>query len=170
MLSTYDKLLRSSIIADDSEAIVALLEPRIANDLATESECLLCGVLLMSPPFLDEAGALRIFNNLMDGPRCFEAAVWAGYAFGVLALEVGRDFEYVLKENTQSTVAAHVLSLVSSMDENYSLAINENKRSRSLQLFYFNIIEGLRIDPDMRKSEKERLWGIACDLIIDKSV
>jgi len=88
MASTFAESLRCAIQADDNIAVVTLLEPKVKDGTATENEKLLCGVLLLMPPFADYEVAASIFCGLLKGDRSFEAAVWDVRLLAGLTLSV----------------------------------------------------------------------------------
>ena len=169
MTSTFAESLRRAIEEDDSKATVALLEPRMHDGAATESESLLCGVLLLLPPLADYEAAANIFSGLLDGERRFEAAVWDAYRFAVLLPTGDRPFEAVLRLAPWSAVAAHMLSKVADMCGDMPLALAENRRSRALRLFPFNLIHALRLESGRKMDERREYWRTACDLFVSRS-
>ncbi len=169
MSSTSAESLSRAIFSRDNVAVVNIIERRIIDDTATEGERLLCGVMLLMPPLADYEAASNIFSNMLNGPRRLEAAIWDAYRFAVLMPDEPRSFMPVLRSSPQSAVAAHMMSKVALMSDDAKLALNENRRSRSLRLFPFNIFEGLRIDSVIGANERDNLWRTACDLIFDKS-
>jgi hypothetical protein len=168
MSSTYAESLRTAIQEDDSEAVVALLEPRVSDGTATEGEALLCGVLLLMPPLADYEAAAIVFRGQLKGERRFEGAVWDAYRFAVLLPDGDRSFEGALHSMPQSAVSAHMLSLVAGACGDMDLALNENRRSRALRLFPFNIIEALKQEPGLDASARGELWRNACDLMVSR--
>lgn len=169
MSSIFADSLRRAIEAADNSATVALLETRLKEGTATDSEQLLCGILLLMPPLADYEAAASVFAGLFNGDRGFEAAVWDAYRFAVLLPDGSRPFEAMLRSSSWSAVAAHMLSMVALADNDVALAVAENRRSRSLRLFPFNIIEAFKHDPELQKHERGDLWQSACDLIISRS-
>lgn len=169
MSSTFAESLRRAIEVADNAATVALLEPRVKDGTATESEGLLCGVLLLMPPLADYEAAASIFSGLLNGDRCFEAAVWDAYRFAVLLPDGEQSFEEVLRSSSGSAVAAHMLSMVAAASDDMSLALAESRRSRALRPFPFNIVEALKWEPGLQANARSDLWQIACDLIVSRS-
>lgn len=169
MLSTFAESLRRAIEVADGAATVAILEPRVKDGTATESERLLCGVLLLMPPLADYDAAASIFSGLLNGGRAFEAAVWDAYRFAVLLPDGDRSFEELLRSSSWSAVAAHMLSMVAAACDDISLALIENRRSRALRPFPFNIAEALKREPGLQASARSDLWQSACDLIVSRS-
>lgn len=169
MSQTFAESLCCAIKAADNAAVVALLEPRVNDGTATESESLLCGVLLLMPPFADYEAAASIFGGLLSGERGFDAAVWDAYRFAVLLPDGDRSFEVLLRSSSRSAVAAHMLSMVAAACDDVELALVENRRSRALQLFPFNVIEALKLEPGLQGDARSDLWQSACDLIVSRS-
>lgn len=169
MSSDFADLLQQAIKTSDSEALVALIEPRIKEGTATESESLLCGVTNMMPPFADPEAASAIFCRQLQGDRAFEAAVWDAYRFAVLMPDKNRSFERVLKVDTQSSIGAHMRSMVAYAGGDLTTAISENRKSRARRLFPFNILDALQLEPALLRDERRRLWLTACDLIRSRS-
>jgi hypothetical protein len=108
--STFADSLREALEANDSEAVVHLLEPRVADGTASDNEALLCGALLLMPPLAEYEAAANVFRRLLAGARAFEAAVWDAYRFAVLMPSGDHSFEQVLRSSARSSVAAHMLS------------------------------------------------------------
>jgi hypothetical protein len=169
MSSTYADSLRSAIESDDSESAVELLEPRVKEGTASESEKLLCGVLLLLPPLADYEAAARVFADMLTGIRAFDAAVWDAYRFSVLMPDGDRRFESILRDFRRSAVAAHMLSATAAASNDDEEALRQNRLSRQLRLFPFNIVEALRRDTEMAPATRDRLWRIATDLVISRS-
>jgi hypothetical protein len=169
MTSSFEELLHCAIGADDNAAVVALLEPKVKDGSATEAETLFCGVSLLMAPFGDAEAAASIFFGLLKGNRRFEAAVWDAYRFAVLMPDGDRTFEMVLRSFPQSAVSAHMLSMVADMDGNISLALAENRRSRAMQPFPFNITKALYRDPTLDKDTRDDLWKSVGDLMVSRS-
>lgn len=169
MLSTFAESLRDAIEVADGAAIVALLEPRVKAGSAAESEALLCGVLLLMPPLADYEAAASIFSSLLKGRRGFEAAVWDAYRFTVLLPDGDTSFEEMLRSVSGMPIAAHMLSMVAASRNDMPLALSENRRSRSLRPFPFNIVQALKLEPGLSASARCDLWQNACDLIISRS-
>ncbi len=169
MSSTFVESLRHAIEVADNKAVVNLLEPRVKDGVATESEKLLCGVLLLMPPLADYEAAAAIFGCMLDGERRFEAAVWDAYRFAILMPDGDQSFERVLRSSPRSAIAAYMLSLVADAQGDAPLAINENARSLALRRFPFNVSNSLKIRSGLGESEKDDLWRSACDLIVSRS-
>jgi hypothetical protein len=169
MSSTFAESLRSAIEVTDNSTAVELLESRMKDGIASEEERLLCGVLLLMPPLADYEAAANIFCGMLSGRRGFEAAVWDAYRFAVLLPDGDRPFEAVLRSSSRSAVAAHMLSMVAASCDDMVLALTENRKSRALRLFPFNITEALKCDPDLQRDARNDLWQIACDLIVSRS-
>lgn len=169
MSSTSANSLSSAIESNDNEAAVELLEARVKSGTASESEKLLFGVLLLMPPLADYEVAARLFSGMLDGNRGFEAAVWDAYRFAVLMPDGDRRFETVLRAWPQSAIAAHMLSTTASALDDEPQALVENRRSRKLRLFPFNIAEALKRDPGLDTDARDDLWRIAVDLIASRS-
>jgi hypothetical protein len=168
MSSIYADSLRLAIETADNAAAVGLLEDRVKEGSTTEVEALLCGVLLLMPPLADYEVAASIFSRLLPGERGFEAAVWDAYRFSVLLPDGDRAFEAVLRSQPRSAIATHMLSMVASADGDAPRALIENRTSRALRLFPFNIVEALKRDFSMPASERDCLWRIACDLVTSR--
>jgi len=170
MSSTFAECLRRATEAADNEAVVNLLEPRVKDGTATESQRLLCGVLLLMPSLADYEAAASVFAGLLKGARGFEAAVWDAYRFAVLMPDGDQSFEEVLRSSPRSAVAAHMLSLVAAARDDMPLALLENRRSRALRLFPFNIAEALKREwGGLQVSTRSELWQSACDLIVSRT-
>lgn len=169
MSSTFAENIQNAIQEDDSNNIVSLLEPRVHDGTATESESLLCGILLMMPPFADYEAAPLIFNNLLKGTRRFEAAVWSAYHYTVLMPDGDTRFEDILKSFPHSSIAAHFLSKLYEIRNEKNNSLLENRKSLSIRPFPFNIIRALRIDFDLSTKDKNKLFKTASDLILDKN-
>lgn len=169
MSSTYANSLSSAIEANDNESAVGLLEPRVKDGTASESERLLCGVLLLAPPLADYEVAAQLFSGMLEGNRAFEAAVWDAYRFSILMPDGDRRFEAVLRASRQSAIAAHMLSATAATLGDEFQALEENMRSRKLRLFPFNIVEALRRDADLNTDARDNLWRIAADLVVSRT-
>ena len=169
MSSTFAEALRRAIETTDNAAAVALLEPRVKDGTATDSERLLCGVLLLMPPLADYEAAASIFGALLNGYRSFEAAVWDAYRFAVLLPDGERSFEAVLRSSSRSAVATHMLSMVADARDDVPLALAENRKSRAGRLFPFNITAALKLEPSLEPNARSELWQSACDLIVSRS-
>lgn len=169
MSSTFVELLRASIEAGDNVGTVGVLEQRVKDGEATESERLLCGVLLLMPPLADYEAAASIFNGMLKGERRFEAAVWDAYRYAVLLPDGERPFEPVLRSSSRSAISAHMLSMVAAACDDPTLALIENRRSRALRLFPFNITEALKRDTELQAASRRCLWQDACDLIVSRA-
>ncbi len=167
--STFASALQEAIKGADNAAAVALLEPRVNDGTATDSEQLLCGLLLLMPPLADYEAAACIFGSMLNGERRFEAAVWDAYRFAVLLPDGDRSFEIVLRSSSRSAIAAHMLSKVAAACNEVSLSLIENRRSRALRLFPFNITEALKREPSLQANARSDLWQNACDLIVSRS-
>lgn len=168
MSLTCDEL-RKAISSRDGQEIVRVLEPRVIAGETTEAESLLCGIVLLMPPIADYAAAARIFAKVIKGSRRLEAAVWDAYRFAVLMPVGSQSFEEVLKENKNSAIAAHMRSMVAAANSDLSLALEESRLSRSLRVFPFNAIYGLKNDFDLVIDEKIDLWRSINDLVVSKS-
>jgi hypothetical protein len=169
MSLTFDESLLQALRTFDNKSIVALLEPRVARGAATESEMLLCGVLLLLPPLADYEASAEIFKNMGSSTRRFEAAVWDAYRYETL-LPVGPMwFQEIFSTNLDSAVCAHMLGKLAACSGDMVKAIEHNRRSRGARLFPFNIIGALRIDPEIREHERSHLLRCANDLIISRS-
>lgn len=169
MSSIFVESLRAAIEMTDNSAAVDLLEPRVKDGSASEGEKLLCGVLLLMPPLTDYEAAAGIFRDMLSGDRRFEAAVWDAYRFAVLLPDGDRSFEAVLRSASRSAVAAHMLSMVAAACDDAAHALDENRRSRALRLFPFNVTEALKRERGLQESTRSDLWRSACDLIISRS-
>lgn len=167
--STFASALQDAIKGADNAAAVALLEPMVNEGTVTDSERLLCGVLLLMPPLADYEAAASIFSSMFNGERRFEAAVWDAYRFAVLLPDGDRSFEAVLRSSSRSPIAAHMLSMVAAACDDVSLSLIENRRSRALRLFPFNITEALKREPGLQANARGDLWWNACDLIVSRS-
>lgn len=170
MSATYGTQLRSSLLARDSPATVALIEPRIRSGHATQSEALLCGVLLLMPPLVDEAAAALVFAGLLSGERRFEAAVWDAYRYAILVPDGEQLFMPLLLGAETSAISAYIQSLVASAHGDTPKAIAENRRSVELRPFPFNLMRLLELNPDTPMNEKTAIWEMICDLVVDRSV
>lgn len=166
---TYNESLQQAISSHNSPAIVEALEPRVYAGEATEAECLLCGISLLMPPFADYEAASKIFSKILNGERYLEAAIWDAYRFAVLLPTGSQAFDGVLEFNKESSVAAHMRGMVAAANSDFALALQENRRSRSLRIFPFNAIEGLRRDVDLDASAKINLWRLAGDLMVSRA-
>jgi hypothetical protein len=169
MSSSFTESLRHAIETEDSEALVHLLEPRVADGTASANEALLCGALLLMPPLADYEAAANVFRRLLTGARAFEAAAWDAYRFAVLMPGGDHSFEQVLRSSARSPVAAHMLSLVAAARDDLPLALLENRRSRAFRLFPFNVVEALKRESALEASARTSLWQSACDLIVSRS-
>lgn len=166
MSSTYADALRAALLAADNSSAVSLLEARINQGLANESERLLCGVMLLMPPLADYEGASMVFSGLLDGSRAFEAAVWDAYRFSALLPNGDRAFENVLRSHDRSAIAVHMLGLLACADGDTAQALACNRRSRALRPFPFNLVHGLRLDFALHAAEKVDFWRLICDLVV----
>ncbi|MBT2745118.1 MULTISPECIES: hypothetical protein [unclassified Lysobacter] len=166
MSSTYAEALRAALLAGDNSLVVSLLEARIKQGLASESERLLCGVVLLMPPLADYEGAAALFSGLLGSSRGFEAAVWDAYRFAVLLPDGDRTFENVLRSHDQSAIAAHMLGLLASADGDTAQALTCNRRSRALRPFPFNLVQALRLDFALPSAEKAVFWHLISDLVV----
>jgi hypothetical protein len=165
----FAEALRSEIEKNDNSQVVKLLESRVREGVATEAERLLCGVLLLLPPHADYEASAKIFGALFGGDRRFEAAVWDAYRLSVLLPDGDRSCEKILQSAPGSAVAAHMIGLIAASNGDYPLALKENRRSRSIRLFPFNVVEALKYDAELSRDVKNDLWRSACDLIISRS-
>ncbi|TWB35399.1 hypothetical protein [Nitrospirillum viridazoti] len=171
MSSIYGDNEISSLIENESaEEVVSALEKKIGAGAASEDEKILCGIMLMMPPFADYEASAEIFGAMMKGRRAVDAAIWDAYRFSVL-LPVGDEgFEPILQKRRDSAVAAHMRSTVAAARGQMDLSIAENRLSRSLRIFPFNAIDGINRDVNLSISQKKYLWIAACDLVISRSV
>lgn len=170
MSSKFADTLDQALASSHNAVAVEVLESRIKNGVATEAERPLCGVLLLMPPWADYEAASSIFGDMLrNGGRSFDAAVWDAYRYSVLMPEGDRRFEMRLRDSPQSAVSAHMLSLLASSAGDVSQALEENRRSRALRLFPFNIVEGLRRELSLSSDERSHLWRTACDLIFSRT-
>lgn len=169
MSSIYAESLSRALESEDNDAAVNLLESRISAGSATEGERLLCGVLLLLPPFGDYEAAADIFRGLLGGRRCLDAAVWDAYRFSVLLPDGDRTFEKVLGAFGGSAVAAHMRSKVARACNDVSRSLEEGRRSRELRLFPFNIADGLKHEVALTPQEKIGLWRTLSDLVVSRA-
>lgn len=169
MSLTYDSRLQEALSHSDQTTVVGILERRMAENTATASERLLCGVSLLMPPFVDYEAASRVFVSLLDGDRSFEAAAWDAYRFAVLLPDGDSRFEKFLTCCPHSAIAAHLLSMLAAARGEPSLALSENRRSRKLRLFPFNIADAFKIEPALTADERSALWWATCDLVVSRS-
>lgn len=170
MSSTFAEDLQNAIKEYDSSKVVPLLEPKVHDGTATESERLLCGILLMMPPFADYHAAPLIFNSLHNGTRRFEAAVWSAYHYTVILPDGDTKFKNTLLSFPYSSIAAYFLSEFFGLIKNPHKELIEIRRSVSLRMFPFNTIRLIRIDEELSIDDKRNLFKIASDLILDKDI
>lgn len=164
-----DSPLVDAIEAGDTEAVVSILEPRVLEGSASEAESMLCGVLLLLPPLADYEAAADIFSGLLTKPCGFEAAVWDAYRYSVLLPDGDASFERVLRAHPDSAISLHMLSLVSRMRGDYSAALVDNRKSRTVRLFPFNLSEALKNDDDLDVETQEKYWRVFCDLLVSRT-
>ncbi|MFO0728156.1 MAG: hypothetical protein U1E65_30525 [Myxococcota bacterium] len=168
MSSTYAETVRALLLARDNATLVPLLEQRVKEGSATESEHLLCGALLLMPPFVDDEAARAVFGGV-QGPRRFEAAVWDAYRFAVLTPEHDEGFMDTLRAHRSSAVAAYMLSKVADMVGDLPRAREERHRSLRLRPIPFDVIQVLRRDP-LEPDQKLELWRTLQDLMLSVNV
>jgi hypothetical protein len=120
------------------------------------------------PPIVDEMAASDIFKGLFNSNRGFEAAVWDAYRYLVLFPDGNADFIKLINNSHQSSIAAHVRSRMASASGDIKLALFENRKSRLIRSFPFNVIDGLKLDGLLSVESKSALWSCACDLIISR--
>jgi len=161
--------LVDAIEADNTEAIVSILEPRILEGSASDAECLLCGVLLLLPPIADYDAATDVFSGLLAKPCSFEAAVWDAYRYSVLLPDGDSSFQRVLRANPDSAISLHMLSMVSRMRGDDSAALVDNRKSRMIRLFPFNLSEALKYDNDLDSESRMKYWRVFCDLLASRT-
>lgn len=161
--------LVDAIETGDTKTVVSILEPRILDGSATEAESMLCGVLLMLPPIADYEVAANIFSGLFTKLCGFEAAVWDAYRYSVLLPTGGVQFEEVLRAHQGSAISLHMQSMVSRMRGDFSAALVENRGSRQIRLFPFNLSEALKNDNDLDVDTQKQYWQVFCDLLVSRS-
>lgn len=154
---------------DDNESLVSILEPRVLAGEASEAEALLCGVLLLLPPFADYEAASDVFIRMLGSERAVEAAIWDAYRFAVLMPDDSCKFESILISMKNSAVAAHMLSMVYSARGELSKAILQSRRSIALRPFPFGVVNWLRLDASASDEERRLGWATAIDLVISRS-
>ncbi|NKC13288.1 MAG: hypothetical protein GKR94_14160 [Gammaproteobacteria bacterium] len=148
---------------------MSILEPQVQRGVVSEAESLLCGVLLLLPPLADYEAASDIFSGLLTTPSSFEAAVWDAYRYSVLLPDGDVSFERILRSHSDSAVASHMLSMVARTRGDYSTALAENRRSRLVRLFPFNLSEALKSDSDLSAKARSRYWRVLSDLLVSRT-
>jgi hypothetical protein len=169
ILDSTDSSLVNAIEAGDNEAVVSILEPRVLEGSASETESMLCGVLLLLPPLADYEAAANIFSGLLSKPCGFEAAVWDAYRYSVLLPDGDTSFERVLRARPDSAVSLHMQSMVSRMRGDYSAALVDNRKSIMARLFPFNLSEALKNDNDLNVETQKKYWRVICDLLVSRT-
>lgn len=169
MSSIYDSsTLLEAVQNDDTEVVVSLLEPRVDRGEASELERMICGVLLLMPPFADYEAAKNIFFGLMNSSRKVEAAVWDAYRHAVLMPDDDCPFEDILIQQKDSSIAWHMLSLNTNSRGDSEKAAKENEISRGIKLFPFNVVEYLKNGRGASVYDRSKMWSVLCDLIVCK--
>lgn len=162
--------LANLISEDDTEALVELFEEKIEQGNASDTEILLCGIMLLLPPFADYDAAKELFKSLFNSSKRVEAAIWDGYRHAILMPDDDKRFEKILKDHTDSAVVLHILSLNSIASDNYERAVEENRNSREIRLFPFNLIEYLKNGEGIDENINTNSYRLLNDLIIKKDL
>lgn len=163
-----DGILMQAVRNNDTEKVVSILEPRVDACRATNEEALLCGILLLMPPFADYEKSKIIFLRLFDSPRGFEAAVWDAYRHAILMPDGDCFFEKILLGRANSAIALHMLSMNEYAIGNYSSALEMNRDSRTIRPFPFNLSEALKQDKELDKESRLLYWMMISDLVINR--
>jgi len=160
--------LEAGLLAGDGELIVEKLEQLVACGKASQNEQLLLGILLLFPPYVDPEGAVSVLRNLLDGERGFDAAIWTALTW-TSQMPVGdRAFVGILEAHERSPVAHHMLSALAWSDGNAELALHHSRISRKIELFPFNIMRALKIDPLIDAEEQAYLHKVLKDLVVTR--
>lgn len=170
MTSTYVPRsdLEASLLRGDGEPLVEKLEQLVSCGKASLNEQLLLGILLLFPPYVDPEGAVSVLRNLLDGERGFDAAIWIALTWKSQMPVGDRAFVGILEAHERSPVAHHLLSAVAWSDGNTELALHHNRISRKIELFPFNIMRALKIDPSINAEEQAYLHKVFQDLVVTR--
>lgn len=167
MSSTSVEPLQAFLRTGKNASAVEMLEKRMRTGQATESEILLCGVLLMLPPLGDYLAASKVFSTPLTF-RSREAAAWEAYRFSLWP-ETPPALEELLHRDVHSAIAAQMSSVLARARGDFTQAIVLNRQSRKLRPFPFNLIGAIKHDTDLRDFERAALWSTASDLIVSRT-